>query len=374
MIYFEKMDRLLLQFGNNIELTFYDKNNVKIDMDENPEKLTSESKVYFLIDWLIENDVSATIEDGDYYELELPKIFNLDSKEPIPMLNDANEDMGSFEIKDNKVIFTFLKVGSLYKGSAGFNGKLNPEEIKNTGKQEIDWPMEDNYPSDIIIYPDNYENAMSKKASLESGKIKWIVDFNKNYQTLNNPVLKDILSQGLIYDEGSFKAHRLFIDIEGNQTIDETEIPLTFNSTEKKITINKEEINYPIRVEYTTSFTDAIKETIGKKTFTNSVELLDSDLDPVSASIELDFANYVNKFNGVDKPADTETGRYVEWKIILNQKKVTIPAGEILKDTVSEGLSFHKDTLRIYKEDNSEYTCQSSRQEFLFAQKRAANH
>ncbi|MDF2595413.1 MAG: hypothetical protein K0R69_1754, partial [Clostridia bacterium] len=200
---------------------------------------------------------------------------------------------------------------------------------------------------------------VSKEGRYEKGDsfIDWEVVINKNELPITNPVLRDVLQEGLELDTATVQLFELVIGKDGKYTVSD-EVPLTsehiqYTSASREF---KFYFNEDITKAYLLKFQTDIASTHNNATFRNSIDFTGSHGDEENSSGDIKVAVYTSGGEASAKNGnvtimkeDGDTGDKLsgaEFEIIdrlgikLGDSKVTNNEGKLIFDKLKFGIPY----------------------------------
>ncbi|WP_411167570.1 collagen binding domain-containing protein [Clostridium sp. MB05] len=213
---------------------------------------------------------------------------------------------------------------TLFSNKANFNGE------ESTGKVTI-----------------NKGSDLSKKGEADktfnSSKIKWTIDINKSMSNINEAIVEDTMQAGLSLDKSSVNVYKLTLNDDGsilNKTIvNPSEYTLSFEPYENPslFKVNLGNISDSYQIEYDTNITDKTKTS-----FSNNASFSGQN---VSYTVNIRRGSLISK-SGKETIGYNE--KYIIWTIDVNTGEESIDQA-IVEDTIKPGLSFDKNSPKVYK-------------------------
>lgn len=194
------------------------------DVTQPGVSITEDTELKFKFDFSIPDDILAQIDGGDYYDFELPKEFAVGSPVTIELKDPSGVPYGKVTIGvDGKVHVEFFdntKLLGSADGSFEFETKLEMSEGSGPGDTIIKWPVDEGFPDFTVNVKPIPGSSIDKQGSFDDpptnpDKVKWEVLFNKGLDSLDNPVLTDVLPPGL--DFVSAQVYKTEVDLNGNE-------------------------------------------------------------------------------------------------------------------------------------------------------------
>jgi len=210
--------------------------------------------------------VTDIIPMGHKYVVD-SSIIGTDPIDPSYNVNSNTLIYSVGDITDEKIIKFKTKVDDI----TIFEDN-NTIKVTNTAKITAN-----QIPGEVQVTADRNINntVVGKKGTYQSGNnfIKWEVTVNQNSLKIDNPVLEDILQEGLSLDTDSVKLFETVLANDGNLTKGDEVTPLTgdnikYNGATRKFEFHfNKTIDGPYILEFTTDIDDAYRNS----TFTNTI-------------------------------------------------------------------------------------------------------
>ncbi|MEG0380061.1 MAG: collagen binding domain-containing protein, partial [Kurthia sp.] len=318
--------------------------------------VTKESVFKITYDFLIPVD---TYKSGDQVTYDLPSNFSWRNTEP---LNGNLGSLGTFEIKDSQVTFTFNEAIENPNGSEGLDGfikagftakstvmsqetsDLDQSFTVNSSKGEETYNLHfnpenvnDNLTKNGVKGKLNEDNTLNKQSNAPNA-IEWTVEFNKTKNKLTNGIFTDSFNtKELELVEGTFKAIELKVDREGKIT-EGGDVTGDFTKTGDNKWSIKDGSNKAYKITYITKVKD---ETL--KQYTNEATVTAKDINKSDTkTLHFDRKELLKKSGH-----STDTG--ADWTIEYNYGQVSIPKEKaVLKDVLKGKHDFDESSVKIY--------------------------
>ena len=209
------------------------------------------------------NKAENPLEKNAYYYDETTKTLRVNFSEEISKAVEVTfktkiVDLSIFNGNGNKVI----------RNAAVLFGEEIPE-VKSSTAQTVG--------SSVVNKTGSYANG--------TNFIDWAVTINKNQLSLSDPILEDVLQEGLTLDISSVKLFELSIDKNNAETLGQ-EIPLSMEniSYDKLTRMFTFKFNEPITKAYKLTFSTDIDDAHKNATFSNTISLRGSETKESSTS------------------------------------------------------------------------------------------
>lgn len=191
----------------------------------------------------------------------------------------------------------------------------------------------------------NVLNKIAGNYNYNTGRIKWTIIVNKNEISLTNPILNDIIPEGMIYDDSTFS---ISPSISYTKDFAGGVLSVTFNGT--------------ITEAYTVTFeTEVDKEFLleqlkeGKNInvqFKNQSTLTDTVHGTVKANASVTVKNQVVEKEKVNVSSNQD---YIEWRVPINKNKITFSSSDsstpsiVMTDDLQQELELDVASVKLYK-------------------------
>ncbi len=290
-------------------------------------------------DWVLDNSVN--LMDGDWSEIQLPNIFQLERDETGDLLNGTTV-VGTFELTKStnmlKVIFNNELTNKENRfGEVWVQLKFNLSKFEENIEQEI--PFDTTQPKTYTIKLKPQGGVLIDKtgvanAALNASKITWTIDVNTSLKDITNAVVTDPLLTGLTVDK--IEVYHLIVGYNGTLTLG-----AKVNGKDS-FPIELGNINTAYRIIYTTNIDNS-----GIASFTNSANITgENDINASDdATVNTAIGSLIEKLNGI--PDKTKNAEYITWKIQINASKSTINDA-IVEDLIESGLELRELSVKIY--------------------------
>ncbi|MFT8871638.1 MAG: SpaA isopeptide-forming pilin-related protein [Sporolactobacillus sp.] len=292
--------------------------------------------------WAIPDDM--TVNDGDYYEFDLPDqfaIYNTISGE----LDGNAGSVGTYTITPGtdkvghvKMVFNaFSSNHSLVNGTLGVSTQFNSQTITGSTQQQITFPINSPVTLTIPFKPSQTMDAIDKQGTPYSGNtqtdfnatsIQWTVNVNETENTLTNAKVTDPTPAGLTLDTGSVKIYPVTVNVDGTTSVGTTPIDssqYTLHTADGNLEVD---FNNPITGAYQIAYTTDITNKTASS-FSNTATLSsDGNSDqPATNSVTLTHGAHLTKSStNYDAASQTTT-----WTINYNGDMQTL-SDAILND------------------------------------------
>lgn len=317
--------------------------------------VTPETDVAVSYKWEIPGDVRKQIQEGDFFEFQLPDELKPTGKMTGELTN-GTDTYATYTIDANgKVTFVFtdeIQNQSDIKGGFEFGAHFDKEHIDGPGDIQIDFPIEDELPSiDVQIRP-NTEQSIDKDGHFDRTpnptKVIWNVDINQAMKELEDPKVTEQWPDGTEFS--TVTVYELIMDLDGNiqevgRKLDSSEYEVDSNGN---VTI-KGKTNQAYRLVYENTLTDAaIPEKGGTINLTNTATLTDNNSEEgldAEASVTSEFGKPIEKKKGTYDKDKQE----FNWTINYNYGEQKIPQGQAnLTDTITGDIDYVPESLEVY--------------------------
>ncbi|MFT8390150.1 MAG: SpaA isopeptide-forming pilin-related protein [Sporolactobacillus sp.] len=292
--------------------------------------------------WAIPDDM--TVNDGDYYEFDLPDQFAVSN--PMSGELDGNAGpVGTYTITPGpdkvghvKMVFNaFSSNHSLVNGTLGVSTQFNSQTITGSTQQQIKFPINSPVTLTIPFKPSKTMDAIDKQGTPYSGStqtdfnatsIQWTVNVNETENTLTNAKVTDPTPAGLTLDAGSVKIYPVTVNVDGTTSVGTTPIDssqYTLNTADGNLEVD---FNNPITGAYQIAYTTDITNKT-ESSFSNTATLSsDGNSDqPATNSVTLTHGAHLTKSStNYDTASQTTT-----WTINYNGDMQTL-SDAILND------------------------------------------
>jgi len=343
-----------IQFSN-IKITDADGN---LWSSSNRPGLNSPAKIDMT--WSIPDTVD--VNDGDYYEFDLPQQFAIYSTITGDLTAPGNGSVGTFTITPDsnnvghvKMVFnSFGENHSQISGTLHVNTEFNQKEITGSTQQKITFPFEEPYTVTIPFKPSTSMSTIDKQGNAWDGDtqtnfnattIKWTVNINKTESHLTNAKVTDPTPDGLTLDKSSIKIYPVTVNVNGTIVVGDTPIDsskYTLSTSDGNLEVDfKDPIDSAYQIRYTTTITDKTKNS-----FTNTATLQSKEngSQPTSATVSISHGAHLKKASAYD--AKTQT---ITWTVNYNGDMQSISNDNaILHDWFDNSQSLVPGSIHVY--------------------------
>ncbi|MGO2267598.1 MAG: SpaA isopeptide-forming pilin-related protein [Vagococcus salmoninarum] len=311
--------------------------------------------VYLNFNYNIPEDVREQMQDGDFYEVQLPAEISI--KTPIDFeLVGEHGVYGTGRIEtDGKMTITFndkVKEESNISGVVNVGGTLAQGNMPGPGDNTIDIPfLEENEGLPINVKPKTEETIRKTghpDKQVNPNQLIWEVDINVGLEKLTNAVITESFPEGTEYE--SVAVYKVKVDFNGVIIPGEKE-PMeegkdyTVDSNGNVTFIG--EIKDAYRIEYTTNINPDSKPGPegGEVAYKNTVTIKSDELTeeiPASSTITSKYNKSLDKVNaGYDPKTQT-----MKWTIKYNYTENDILEGNAtIEDTFTSKMILLDETM-----------------------------
>ncbi|MFX3617726.1 MAG: SpaA isopeptide-forming pilin-related protein [Sporolactobacillus sp.] len=301
------------------------------------------------------------VNDGDYYEFDLPNqfaIYNTISGD----LTTADGSAGTFTITPDAnnvghVKMVFNNIGenhSQIKGTVSVKTTFNEKTITGSTQQKITFPIQDPVTLTIPFKPskamdsiDKQGTAMdgSKQTNFNSTSINWTVNINEAENSLTHAKVTDPTPAGLKLDSSSVQIYPVTVNVDGSTTVSNTPLAAdqyTLNTSDSNLEVDfKNPIDSAYQIRYTTDITDKTAAS-----FKNEATLSSDgqDAQPSSASVDISHGAHLTKLSSYDPATQTIT-----WIVNYNGDEQSISqANAVLHDLFDNSQVLVPGSVQVY--------------------------
>lgn len=304
---------------------------------------------------------------GSFYEFYLPEVFRVFNEVDGELRDSANQAFGTYHLDlDGKVTLLFNEriEGSItaITGFVAFNTEIVKENLGDDLEQIIEIEIKDNVIKEIVLsFEPNVASSIDKRGipdrSYNTENITWEVDFNKDLQTVSDPVLQDLIQANLTLDPNSVALYELIIKLDGSvelgdlvdssryiiEAIDGVEdgddFQLRFTAEDGETPT----INSAYRIIFTTSIDDDDGTSYG-----NSATLSGSNIEGLTASATV----AVGRGETLEKRSTdyNAADQVITWEIRANYNEKTLTEAEsVITDTFGVNQQYVSGSLVVYE-------------------------
>lgn len=313
-----------------------------------PNPPTINSEIHFELNFAIPEAVRVEMVPGDYYEMDMPSGLAIEAPSPEGNLTDSDGTIYGtykFDVATQKIRITFTKQADQdflppEGGSVDADVHFDTQKITQPGTTTIIYPSKTNLPPYTVTIKPTSGTSISKAGHTDKAnnpnKVTWEVDFNKDYATLDQPVVTEKFPQQVTFNKnetGAVTVYPLTVDFNGNVTGTGT-TPLDPSSytvqDDGSIKFNTT-INRPYRIVYATTIKDEVKPTDGGTIpITNNVTLTAGNVSlDASATVQLNYKKALEKVRtGYDS-----LNQIYSWQIRYNYGQKELANDTVISDT-----------------------------------------
>lgn len=249
-----------------------------------------------------------------------------------------------------------------YINSANFKGKtvhghdIGVDKEAYTDVIDSSWNSGKKEGKFVHVIDDN-GNVADGWISGAERKIAWQIYINYQKQNLGKNVeVKDILPYVGKIDKESIKVSVYTVKADGKTTITDS----VLNSSNYNVEVtNKNDTtigseftlkfnNFEVNERYVIEFTTSVPDMSSAQYTNNATVTVEGKNYPYKATLNYAKHNSFLEKNVVGVTGEVFTGDEVNWKVTVNESLSVIYNAEI-KDTISEGHVYKKDSLKVYK-------------------------
>lgn len=317
---------------------------------------TKDVVIRWAFNWSIPEDVRKQMEDGDYFEFQLPDNIKPNKGDTGPLIDADGNEYGTYTIsEDGTIRFTFndrVATESNIHGDFQLDTHLNDTDGKGPGDWVVDIPTNDHQPPVVVPVVPDTDTQIDKQGHFDKtpnpSSIEWTVDINQAMNDLSNPTVTESWPVGDTYK--SVKVYELVMNLDGTvkevaRELDPSEYTVDANGN---VTILGD-TDKAYRIVYQTDIDDSVvPEEGGEVPFKNTVNLSDDNDStniPAEATVTADYGKLLEKRN-MDYDSDNQE---FTWEIKYNYGEQDIPMDEaVITDKMSDNLIFNPDSLHLH--------------------------
>jgi LPXTG-motif cell wall-anchored protein len=306
---------------------------------------------------------SVDVQDGDYYQFDLPNQFAIYNTITGDLTTDDGGSIGTFTITPDsnhvgtvKMVFNGVSANhSQIQGTLHVNTEFNQQEITGSTQQEITFPIEEPYTLTIPFKPSATMSSIDKQGKPWDGStqtafnatsIKWTVNINETESHLTNAKVTDPIPDGLSLDGSSVEIYPVTVNVDGSTAVGSTPIDssqYTLTTTGGNLEVDfKNPIDSAYQIRFTTNIDDKTKSP-----FTNTATLSSTENgnQPASASVAITKGAHLTKSNTSYDPK-TQT---ITWTVNYNGDMQTISKNNaILHDWFDDTHALVPGSIKVY--------------------------
>lgn len=245
----------------------------------------------------------------------------------------------------------------IYKNQAQFIGKtINGSEI-NANKDAQTTVRQDSWNSGKkegqLVHLDESGNKVNGWVSGSERKIAWQIYINYQKQNLGTDVeVTDTLNYTGKIDQNSIKVSVYNVNANGTTSItsnilSDDKYNISFEPDNQKFTLTfKEAVTERYIIEFLTTVPN-----ISKNTYTNNADVkVGNKIYPYSGTVSYNkYNNFLSK-GAVELGGNSVyTGDEINWEVKVNESLSVIKKDAKIVDTISKGLVYVNDSLKLYK-------------------------
>jgi len=274
--------------------------------------------------------------DGAFFEFALPAEFAVYNEVTGSLIDGDSNIFGQYRLStDRTVRLTFNDRITTYVAS-GLDGWVNfqtevREDLDGDLQREIVINIRDNT---LVRIPFNFSpnagSSIDKRGipnqTYNADSITWMVDFNKDLQTIENAVLSDPLGVNLTLLDGSIELYFLRVQLDGS-VIQEATVPVDQYDI---VTSADESVDEGFEIRFNSEINDAYRLVFRTGidqdgfSYTNTATLTGSNIQPLvaAATVSVDRGAVLEK----DAAAYDPDLQSVDWEIRINYNLKEIEA------------------------------------------------
>ncbi|EST11970.1 hypothetical protein P343_09185 [Sporolactobacillus laevolacticus DSM 442] len=306
---------------------------------------------------------SVDVQDGDYYQFDLPNQFAIYNTITGDLTTATGGSIGTFTITPDsnhigtvKMVFNGVNADhSQIQGTLHVNTEFNQQEITGSTQQEITFPFEQPYTLTIPFKPSATMSSIDKQGKPWDGStqtafnatsIKWTVNINETESHLTNAKVTDPIPDGLSLDGSSVEIYPVTVNVDGSTTVGNTPIAAnqyTLTTTGSNLEVDfKDPIDSAYQIRYTTNIDDKTKSPFVNTATLSSIE---NGNQPASATVAVTKGAHLTKSNTSYDPK-TQT---ITWTVNYNGDNQTISKNNaILHDWFDNTQALVPGSINVY--------------------------
>ncbi|MGX7419781.1 SpaA isopeptide-forming pilin-related protein [Carnobacterium gallinarum] len=312
----------------------------------------------FNMDMVIPEDIREKLQNGDYFEFQLPDQINITQNQNFTLTDENGEPYATVSITtDGKVVITFnekITQESDVSGNFNFDGQFDKDSITGPGDIHVDTPFVDKQPGiDITIKPE-VDSSVDKEGAFDKtpnpGKVIWNVDVNKAMDEITNATVTENFPDGLTFD--SVKIYTVDVDFEGKVIPGSEKLvdPSDYTVDAKGNVTFKNKIDGAYRLTYESTIDEDKKPGAdgGKVKFENKVNFDGDEINsiPASSTVTADYKKALEKGQvGYDPENQT-----FDWTIKYNYNEANIKESQAtVTDTINSNMNLEDGSVVLNK-------------------------